>query len=361
MIKRLYRFTILVLLVASLPVQAGDIYRCIDTDGSHHFQDTPCHAQAKPYKRWIDRPKPESDQKSIATPADPVVVNLWAGESRRAIATDAEESPSFMWRATRKGSGTVFLMGSIHFGRPEMYPLSQRVQSAFEQSDLLMVELNALAANPLVMGQLMSEYGMYQNGDELRNHVTNQTWHRLQKAVEHLNIPVSLVNSQKPWMAAMTLSALSVKQSGYSEALGIDMHFLKRAQGRKKIIELEGVEFQASLMANLSKKSQLAMLEDTLRIMEQGDEYFGLMFDVWQKGDAAGMAALIQQSVAGKEGAKELMKRLLDDRNIRMLDSLQRESKVGQTSFVVVGAAHLVGPKGLVALLAQKGFVLEQY
>ncbi len=360
--NRLYRLFFIALMLVCFNAQAGDIYRCIDDGGGSHFQDTPCHAEAKPYKRWIDQTKPDLQPKALKSSSEPSIANLWDGERRLGVLDEkAKPSRSFMWRASKKGRGTVYLMGSIHFGRPDMYPLSPNIRSAFEASNSLMVELNALTVNPLVMGQLMAEYGMYQGGDQLKNHLSHQTWARISKAAARLNVPSSLFSAQKPWLAAMTLSVLSIKQSGFSESLGIDMHFLEQAQGRMNIIELEGMEYQVGLMANLSKSAQLAMLEDALRILDEGDEYFGIMLDLWQSGDADGMAALIEESVGESSGAKRLMKRLLDDRNARMLKRIEGSLVTNQTSFIVVGAAHLVGPKGLISMFASQGYEVEQH
>jgi hypothetical protein len=50
------------------------------------------------------------------------------------------------------------------------------------------------------------------------------------------------------------------------------------------------------------------------------------------------------------------MKRLLDDRNSGLADGIERMHASGQRVFAAVGALHMVGPQGLPALLAARGF-----
>lgn len=55
--------------------------------------------------------------------------------------------PVFAWRIQDKEAGaTVFLMGSIHVGKKEFYPLPQVIEKAFRESDALAVEVDTSSA-----------------------------------------------------------------------------------------------------------------------------------------------------------------------------------------------------------------------
>jgi len=222
-----------------------------------------------------------------------------------------------------------------------------------------MVELNPLALNPAAI-QMMAASSLYQGGRTLEDDVDAQTWERLLRSFQALGMPVQFIASQKPWMAAMTLSALSAKQRGLSEGLGIDMHFLQQAQGSKEIVELESMEMQTRLLAELPVSAQVAMLEDALRILEEKNDYFDDMINVWKTGDVEGMNRLIAESLDDGEASEALAKSMLDDRNRNMMKKISHQSGQGGTAFVVVGAAHLVGPDGLVELMRQAGYQVIQ-
>jgi uncharacterized protein len=60
------------------------------------------------------------------------------------------------------------------------------------------------------------------------------------------------------------------------------------------------------------------------------------------------------------EQEAQLYQRLLVERNKNWLPKLEALFARKGAAFVVVGAAHLVGPDGLVAMLKAKGYTVEQ-
>jgi uncharacterized protein YbaP (TraB family) len=55
-----------------------------------------------------------------------------------------------------------------------------------------------------------------------------------------------------------------------------------------------------------------------------------------------------------------MLKHLLHDRNIGMADKIEELLKTSQTAFVMPGAAHLVGEDGLIKMLQDRGYQVEQ-
>ena len=55
-----------------------------------------------------------------------------------------------------------------------------------------------------------------------------------------------------------------------------------------------------------------------------------------------------------------IFKRLLDDRNKGMASKIEGYLKTKETYFVVVGAGHLVGDKGIIKMLKERGYSVEQ-
>jgi uncharacterized protein YbaP (TraB family) len=59
-------------------------------------------------------------------------------------------------------------------------------------------------------------------------------------------------------------------------------------------------------------------------------------------------------------GSKSLTKKLLDDRNVMMASKMDEYLKGSDPIFVVVGAAHIVGEKGVAKMLRDKGYKVDQ-
>ena len=80
----------------------------------------------------------------------------------------------------------------------------------------------------------------------------------------------------------------------------------------------------------------------------------------WQAGDAAGFERILFSGLREHPEFAPLAARLFDERNLTMGARIEELLAERESLFVVVGAGHLVGPKGLVEILKGRGYSLEQ-
>ena len=325
-------FCLLLGLFFVAPIQA-ETYQCKDESGTPRFQDHPCDG-------------------AVAQPA-----NQTSASSQTHSTTASGKH--FLWQASA-GNGTLYLLGSIHFGTSDMYPLPMVITSSFKQSDALVVEADILSADPVELAQMVSTKAMYQDGSTLHQYLSAETSARLQQVSVSLGIPVEMLDMQKPWFVSMSLTALALNKLGFSEDMGIDAHFLSLAKGKKKVIELEGMAWQLALFDQLTTEEQVMMLEETLREIEHGKEFFDKMLRYWRAGDGEGVQELFDEGVMSLKDSGRLNQIIMIDRNRSMTDKLHALAQQGGKYFVVVGAGHLPGDQGIVALLKQRGYRIEQ-
>jgi uncharacterized protein YbaP (TraB family) len=327
-------FVVLSLLLLTATASAQQVFKCRDEGGAIRFQDRPCSGEA--------------------------VVSPGSGASG-AASPDADGAPAgkhYFWQADA-GKGTLYLLGSIHFGTDEMYPLPGIMTSLFKQADALVVEADVSNLDPAATARLVAEKAMYRDGTTLQQQLSPELWQHLQAASTKLGMPVELLNMQKPWFVSMTLTALALNKLGYAEDKGIDIHFLSLAKGKKKVIELEGFEWQLSLFDRMTAKEQIKMLEETLGELEQGKAYFDELLAAWQAGDAAAIQKLFDDE-ASASGDEKFNRMILTDRNKTMTEKLHAMAEQGGRYFVVVGAGHMSGELGIVARLRQRGYRIKQ-
>jgi uncharacterized protein YbaP (TraB family) len=264
------------------------------------------------------------------------------------------------WKVSAGAAGTAYLLGSIHFGKPSMYPLDPVIMQAFAKADALVVEINALEMNSTEVTRLFAAKGTYKLGDNLRSNLKPNTWQALKAAVEYFGLPIELFQQQRPWFAALTLSALELRRIGYSESLGIDMYFLKKAQHEKPIIELESFAQQIAIFDQFSSAEEEAFLIETLQEIEQGKDYLQSLLEAWHSGDDQAIDQLMNEGFRASLLLKRVYELLLTQRNQAMTKKVEGLIGSGKTCFVVVGAAHLVGETGIVQLFKDKGYQIEQ-
>lgn len=284
-----------------------------------------------------------------------------ACEPRVTAAATAAEAPArryLFWKASGAGS-TVYLLGSIHFGRPEMYPLSAAIAQAYARSDALVVEADITAIEPERAAETIAAKAMYRDGTTLEQHLPPALWRRLVSAASELQLPAELLARQKPWFASMTLSALAMRRYGYRDELGVDAHFLKQA-GRRKVIELESFTRQIEFFDVFSEEEQVLMLDQTLDDLARGPTFLVEITAAWEQGDAERLDALLNEELRVHAATRRAYEVLIVERNAAMADKIGQLMRRGGTYFVVVGAAHLVGERGVVELLRARGYAVAR-
>ena len=85
--------------------------------------------------------------------------------------SDAAESKNFLWKVRSK-TNTVYLLGSVHLSKKEMYPLNKRIEEAFQQSDFLAVEANLNGPVQLDLQKVIEKAVYSDREDTLETHVS---------------------------------------------------------------------------------------------------------------------------------------------------------------------------------------------
>jgi uncharacterized protein YbaP (TraB family) len=288
-----------------------------------------------------------------------IVLLAFLGVAQAQQAAPAQPKPRrfLMWKATSP-TATVYLAGSIHVGDSSMYPLPKEVESAFAVAKVLAVEINIKNADQVKMIGLVQKYGMYPDDDTLTKHLSKETQAALDDYCTKHNVPRMGMDKLKPWVMAVTIAAMAWQQAGEDPSLGIDMHFLDESKPPQRIDELETMESQLAIFAEATDEEQQSMLA---LILKQGDK----VKDLIKRTQAAYMAGdpeALQKVMDEQDdvGSKSLEKKLLDDRNVAMTGKMEEYLKGKDPVFVVVGAAHIIGDKGIAKQLRDKGYKVDQ-
>jgi len=265
---------------------------------------------------------------------------------------------NFLWRVQSKRN-TVYVLGSIHLLKKDVYPLSRTIEGAFEKSDVLAVEANVNDISRLDIGKLM-ESAFYPVSDSLEKHVSGKTFSLIKEETARAGLPMELVYNQKPWFLGLTLESIELMKSGYDPNYGIDKHFLSKAEGRKKISELESLDYQINLLAGLNDEEQELFLLYTLRELKILVQEVDKLVDAWKSGAVEKMESTITKSLAEDRRFYTIYDKLIYKRNRNMAQKIEGYLKTNGTYFVVIGAAHLLGDKGIIQLLKDRGYSVEQ-
>lgn len=155
------------------------------------------------------------------------------------------------------------------------------------------------------------------------------------------------------WAAGLILA--QAVRSGAESGNGVDRALIAAFRGRR-IEELEGAGSQFAIFDGLAEEDQRAMLSAVIDEASQPDRS-GAALDLWLAGDEAG---LTEETTRGILSDPEVRDALLVRRNQAWSERVEKGLAGPERPFVAVGAAHLVGPDGLVALLKAAGYTVRR-
>lgn len=296
---------------------------------------------------------------AASAPAPPVQRRL----SSPYLLHHVEGAPSPLW-----------IVGSVHVLTAADAALPTSVEAAAGAADELAVELEidqldeaAVRAQTVTAGALPANRTL----DDLLSPELQRALPPL--VLEQAKVPWSVASRLRPWLVAQMLVQSELSRLGYEARFGLDRRLLARARGRGlPVTALETLEEQLSVFRELTTEEETALLEEAVRDRASTGAELSELTESWRLGDLDGVERLTRRSLSGPRHAR-FAKRLLDDRNVRMVDRLlvlaaSKPAKAGSTKtpshgaptpqrrlLVVVGAAHLVGANGLLALLSQRG------
>lgn len=247
-----------------------------------------------------------------------------------------EDKPPF-YKISYQGK-QAYLLGSVHVGLADFYPMATQIEAAFAEAGALAVEADTSKAD--IMG-LIRQYGLTQVTADAK------TQARMQRFCQNRAELCNQLQPYSPWMQAMQLSVMRFSALGYQAQWGVDQ-VLQGKNGSRPVIELESTEFQFQLMASFNANTQWEMV---LEAIDAPDDEMQQLIKAWRSGDEAALDDLMQGQML-HDGDQALIDKMLWQRNEQMTTkilSLMTNQTTPSPLFVVVGAGHVVGDKGIPA------------
>lgn len=269
--------------------------------------------------------------------ADPPVA-----EVPKAAATATIEKP-FFFRITGPDGAAGHLLGTMHMGVDAAKEFPAEVWTALDAATIVAIEAD-ISDMSLVKGMMLP------SDTNLKVLLGDEHWAKLEEA-----IGAGMARGIMPMKPAVAASMLSMKDLPQTPPM--DMVIMSKAQNAKQDLQfLEAAQFQLDL---LDKVMTLAFLKEML---DNPDPEATLeMLAVYRAGDLERLEELTNDPKAwGEEAdAKKNMDLMLYNRNENWVPAIKK-MLASKSAFVAVGAAHLIGPRGLIELLRKEGYSVER-
>lgn len=267
-------------------------------------------------------------------------------------ADTAKYAHGLLWRVEKADVEPSHVFGTLHAGDPRLEPLPSPVNDAFAQSRSLMLEYVADQYGR----ERFLEAALYLDGHTLAQEIGAEHFERAVEALRPIGLPREFVGKLKPWGVLLNLR-ISRQPAG---ATPPDAQLFALARERRlPVSQIENVEEQVFTFDEMSMASQVALLKHYLGHREELDQLAERTLHAYLARDLRGIWDA-QQDYADRHPEiaphhAELMKRVVLDRSVVMAFRMQRELRRGR-AFVAVGALHLYGGRGVLALLEEDGY-----
>lgn len=189
------------------------------------------------------------------------------------------------------------------------------------------------------------------NGKKLKDFYTAAEYKKLTAFFkDSMNMSIAPFESMKPFLL---VAMLYPKMMPCKTVSGVEEELMKLARTFKKEIKgLETLKQQAAVFDSIPYADQAKELLKSIDSMKENKKSFGKMVAVYKSQNLTAIEGLFSKSEFGMQGNEDI---LLYNRNKNWVKQLKNIMKP-EPVFVAVGAGHLVGNKGLVALLRKEGY-----
>ena len=289
-------------------------------------------------------------------------------------------SLGLLWKAEGNGN-TLYLLGSIHTDRSNLYPFHKQLRDIITGSELAAFELDFNSQEGIDEFTAMQ---VYSDGATLKDHIDPELYQEVVEALAPLGMPEEQVAQFKPWALANSFTALSMLDETSSDnAMAIDLYINSKASNAG--IPIEGVEtyaFQGSIFDNLSDEYQENYLAMTLSMylgmdaaeglseeekaeyeaaLKEQDEAVDRWMEQWKTRDTEAFANDYPKDVIQSNTTDELNSKLFEGRDPNMIAWADRYLKQdgSHTGLMTVGAGHMIGKTGIVQGLKDLGYTVE--
>ena len=273
------------------------------------------------------------------------------GLSQPAVAQAKPDLDPAIW-VVKDADTTIYLFGTVHAldGKGDWF--NDEVKTAFDSSSELVMEI-ITPEDPAAVAPLLQKYAIDTSGKTLTSKLSPKHQAMFAEKLKSIGMPAGALDKFRPFFAAMTLTVLDMQLLGINPENGAEKVLTKAAKERKLTLgQVETMEQQMAMLGALEEKEQVRLLEKTLEESAKGKEILDRMMSAWGKGDADGVAALLNDT---QDDSPALYKLLISDRNkawATWIDS--RLDKPGKV-FMAVGAGHLAGRDSVQRYLKDKG------
>lgn len=268
------------------------------------------------------------------------------------------DTSMFLYKVSNQEGNYSYLFGTCHPGRYPIKSLDKVTEKILDESDSIYLECS-------LDQKEMQKYSKYLSYNSIRQLGLEDLYEDVMKQYKSLEGKSGYVTYNACAISSIVNSDPEVlNKANISMYNAIDNYIYDYAQKKKNFKEVESVEFQMKLFAELSKNYSQEILTE-LKNKKEFINGTKKIIDAYYNGntqyfdDEQNLILDQLEQMKDNEKIENYLNTLSYSRNIHMKDTLINSINNNRHDFIGVGCRHLYGRKGIIQLLKDDGYLVE--
>ena len=264
----------------------------------------------------------------------------------------APTEKALLWKIEKKGiEMPSYLYGTIHIIPSDEFFYPDGTLQAIESSKQMVFEIDMNLMSDMGAQMALMQKALMKDGKSLKDLVTQEEYDLIKAHFEKIGLPLALFERMKPaFLSVFASEDMSPNAMQNGDMKSYEMEFFEISKTRKmEVGGLETIDYQLSVFDSIPYSDQAKMLVESIKNSSAGEDELKKMINIYKMQDLEGMGAMFSDESLGD------MDILLNNRNKNWIPVMQEYIEKSPT-FFAVGAGHLVGNEGVIALLRAKGY-----
>ncbi len=279
-------------------------------------------------------------------------------ELKKPVKESGRFTKGVLWKIEKDDEFIGYIFGTIHMNDTRVNGVREKIVSIFDEMNSFAMESfpSDHYWNPYHGGQMIKNDMTLPEGETLEGLIGKDLYANVEKVLLQLGLNKETIMHLKPW-AAMRSFAVKAENTGN---LILDYELLDRAASqRKELYQVESIEEFLATFYAMPQDVQIKLLEFTVNSYAEMRATINEMLEAYLEEDLIAMyeisTSFIPDDPKNEHYRQTYLKHVIKDRNVVMEHYMRKPMREKKT-FIAVGALHLYGDQGVLALMEKDGY-----
>lgn len=268
-----------------------------------------------------------------------------AGQTRN----EAEIDVKWPIYKIEKNNHYMYLFGTIHIGKKEMYPFPKKIEQALKESKFLVTETDVI---DLMKGDYQ-DMCFLKEDKSLSDYLSTDAQEYLKKRAKEYGLDYLSLQQYQLWYV-MSLF-LDAGTDDFSSDYGVDQKIMELADAYHLTNKfLETPKYQIEAMQKVYSENEAEKVIKQIPSLTESKKQLAQLYTDYIQGKLVD----IEEQLAD-EFDKKQNKILVEDRNKVWVEKFAAFIESGDIYFAAVGSGHLEGENGILTYFRDNGYVVK--